>query len=195
MFRHCYGVKLTELHVDDWTIAKLLGHKGVKSVQYYRKMSNQRLADETREVRNLMSQIILAIWTDGEKNMSKYDKMLELNKRKSEEKVERAVLTIRTMVLEREKVSVPALMQKTGLSRGFFYKNPIVRGEIDAAMEQQAGMVDPRRNIISQAMEAEMNLLRQQLQKLKSENENLIKENQKLKKALSKKELNPIKQI
>lgn len=37
--------------------------------------------------------------------MSKYDKMLELNKRKSEEKVERAVLTIRTMVLEREKVS------------------------------------------------------------------------------------------
>ena len=122
--------------------------------------------------------------------MSKYDKMLELNKRKSEEKVERAVLTIRTMVLEREKVSVPALMQKTGLSRGFFYKNPIV-----AAMEQQAGMVDPRRNIISQAMEAEMNLLRQQLQKLKSENENLIKENQKLKKALSKKELNLIKQI
>ena len=53
--------------------------------------------------------------------MSKYDKMLELNKRKSEEKVERAVLTIRTMVLEREKVSVPALMQKTGLSRGCFY--------------------------------------------------------------------------
>lgn len=87
------------------------------------------------------------------------------------------------------------IMQKTGLSRGFFYKNPIVRGEIDAAMEQQAGMVDPRRNIISQAMEAEMNLLRQQLQKLKSENENLIKENQKLKKALSKKELNLIKQL
>ena len=32
----------------------------MRSVQYYRKMSNQRLADETREVRNLMSQIILA---------------------------------------------------------------------------------------------------------------------------------------
>lgn len=127
--------------------------------------------------------------------MSKYDKMLELNKRKSEEKVERAVLTIRTMVLEREKVSVPALMQKTGLSRGFFYKNLIVRGEVDAAMEQQAGMVDPRRNIISQAMETEMYLLQQQIQKLKSENENLKKENQKLKKALSKRELNLIKQL
>ena len=78
--------------------------------------------------------------------MSKYDKMLELNKRKSEEKVERAVLVIRTMVLEKEKVSVPALMQKTGLSRGFFYKNPIVRSEIDAAMEQQVGMVGSRKH-------------------------------------------------
>jgi len=76
--------------------------------------------------------------------MNKYDKMLELNKRKSEEKVERAILAIRTMVLEKEKVSVPALMQKTGLSRGFFYKNPIVRSEIDAAMEQQAGMVEEK---------------------------------------------------
>ena len=36
--------------------------------------------------------------------MSKYDKMLELNKRKSERKKwEWAVLTIRTMVLERRK--------------------------------------------------------------------------------------------
>ena len=59
--------------------------------------------------------------------MNKYDKMLELNKRKSEEKVERAILAIRTMVLEKEKVSVPALMQKTGLSRGFFYKNETVQ--------------------------------------------------------------------
>ena len=156
-------------------------------------ISGWQMKQEKLEI--LCHRLYWQVWTDGEKNMSKYDKMLELNKRKSEEKVERAVLTIRTMVLEREKVSVPALMQKTGLSRGFFYKNPIVRGEIDAAMEQQAGMVDPRRNIISQAMEAEMNLLRQQLQKLKSENENLIKENQKLKKALSKKELNLIKQI
>ena len=66
--------------------------------------------------------------------MNKYDKMLELNKRKSEEKVERAILAIRTMVLEKEKVSVPALMQKTGLSRGFFYKNETVRKEMDLSL-------------------------------------------------------------
>ena len=59
MFRHCYGAKLTELHLDDWTIAKLLGHKSVRSVKHYRKMSNQLLADETRQARRRLSDIIL----------------------------------------------------------------------------------------------------------------------------------------
>ena len=130
-----------------------------------------------------------------ERNMNKYDKMLELNKKKSEEKVTSAVNTIREMVVEKEKVSIPKLMKKTGLSRGFFYKNPIVRSEIDRALEQQAGMIDPRRTIIDQAMEREMELLQQQVRKLKYENENLKKENEKLKKALARKELNLIKQL
>ena len=54
-----------ELHLDDWTIARLLGHKRLNNVQHYRKMSNQRMADETREVRQMMSDIIymsLAGW-------------------------------------------------------------------------------------------------------------------------------------
>lgn len=59
-FRHYYGVKLTEMHLDDWTIARLLGHKRLGNVQHYRKMSNQRMADETREIRKIMSDIIYA---------------------------------------------------------------------------------------------------------------------------------------
>lgn len=59
LYRHYYGVKLTEMHLDDWTIAKLLGHKDIRSVRYYRKMSNQRMADDTREYRNYLSQIML----------------------------------------------------------------------------------------------------------------------------------------
>ncbi len=39
MFRHVYGIRLTELHLDDWIIAKLLGHTSVKNVKFYRKMS------------------------------------------------------------------------------------------------------------------------------------------------------------
>lgn len=59
MYRHYYGVKLTEMHLDDWTIARLLGHSSVHSVKYYRKMSNQILADETRKARQRLSRIIL----------------------------------------------------------------------------------------------------------------------------------------
>jgi integrase len=58
LYRHYYGVKLTELHIDDWTLAKLLGHTRLSSVQHYRKMSNQLMADETRAVRAMMSKII-----------------------------------------------------------------------------------------------------------------------------------------
>lgn len=60
MFRRSYGVKLTELHLDDWTIAKLLGHQNVNSVKHYRKMSNQILADETRKAREQQTRILLA---------------------------------------------------------------------------------------------------------------------------------------
>lgn len=60
MFRRSYGAKLTELHLDDWTIAKLLGHKGVSAVQHYRRMGNQMLADETRRAREEQTRILLA---------------------------------------------------------------------------------------------------------------------------------------
>ena len=59
MYRHYYCVKLAELHLDDWTLAKLLGHSSVRNVKYYRKMSNQVLADDTRHARDRLSQIIL----------------------------------------------------------------------------------------------------------------------------------------
>lgn len=61
MYRHMYGVKLTEMHLDDWTIARLLGHNSLVNVKYYRKMSNQTLADETRQARHQMSLKILKI--------------------------------------------------------------------------------------------------------------------------------------
>ena len=59
LYRHTYGVKLAEMHLDDWTIARLLGHSSVKNAKYYRKMSAQTLADETRKARDILSKIIL----------------------------------------------------------------------------------------------------------------------------------------
>ena len=118
--------------------------------------------------------------------MSKYDKMLEVNHKQSVEKIQRAKLAIQEMIEEEDKVTVPKLIQKTGLSRGFFYKNPIVRTEINQALEQQAGTIDPRRNILDKAMGGRIELLEQQIRELKQENEELRKENRKLRKGVGK---------
>ena len=71
-------------------------------------------ADETREIRAEMSRM--------GKSMSKYGKMLEVNHEQSLEKIQRAKLTILEMIEEEDKVTVPKLMQKTGLSRVFFIR-------------------------------------------------------------------------
>ena len=54
IWRHCYGKRLTELHVDDVTIAKLLGHANTSSLRFYRKVGDQMMADETRAMRKAM---------------------------------------------------------------------------------------------------------------------------------------------
>ena len=135
------------------------------------------------------------VWTDGEKNMSKYDKMIEENQRKSKEKIELALQAIQDMLANKERISVPKLMKKTGLSRGFFYKNPTVRDTLNQAVEQQAGMIDPRREILNMAMEKQIELLNQKVAALSRENKELKRKNEKLQKALRKQDLNFIKNL
>jgi hypothetical protein len=132
---------------------------------------------------------------DGEKNMNKYDKMIEENQRKSKEKICLAQQTIHDMVTNKERITVPKLMKKTGLSRGFFYKNPTVRDLMNQAVEEQAGMIDPRREILNMAMEKQIDLLNQKIAALTRENSELKKKNEKLQKALKKQDLNFIKNL
>lgn len=127
--------------------------------------------------------------------MSKYDKMIALNKKISEEKIDKAKKEIYKMLDEGEKVTVPKLMKKTGLSRGFFYKNLAVRKEIDRAMEQQVGMVDPKRYIGDMVLRSRIELLEEQNRELKRENEELKKEKKRLEKALDKKDLSLVKNL
>ena len=124
--------------------------------------------------------------------MNKYDKMIEENQRKSKEKICLAQQTIHDMVTNKERITVPKLMKKTGLSRGFFYKNPTVRDLMNQAVEEQAGMIDPRREILNMAMEKQIDLLNQKIAALTSE---LKKKNEKLQKALKKQDLNFIKNL
>lgn len=119
--------------------------------------------------------------------MSKYEKMLAINKKASDEKIERARKVIFELMDEKEKVTVPKLMEKTGLSRGFFYKNPVVRQIVERAVEQQAGMSHPRKNILDMAMNSEIAALNKQVKILQNEKDELQKQNEKLIKALERK--------
>ena len=127
--------------------------------------------------------------------MSKYDKMVEENQKKSKEKIAAARYAIRDMLEDQERISVPKLMKRTGLSRGFFYKNPVIREEMNRAVEQQAGMIDPRREILNVALEQQNELLQRQVQELKRENADLKKTVEKLQKALKKQDLSFIKKF
>lgn len=42
IWRHCYGKRLTEMHVDDVTIAKLLGHANTSNLKHYRKVGDAK---------------------------------------------------------------------------------------------------------------------------------------------------------
>lgn len=116
--------------------------------------------------------------------MQKYEKMIALNREISDQKIKLAKETIWRMLDEGDKITIPKLMVKTGLSRGFFYKNPAVRQELDRAQEQQAGMPDPRRGILELAMDNEMSLMQEQLLSLQRENAALQKEIERLQKGL-----------
>lgn len=61
LFRHCYGMKLVELNLDDAAIAHLLGHRGVNTVYRYRRASGKLMVKETEELRKTMDEILSEI--------------------------------------------------------------------------------------------------------------------------------------
>lgn len=83
IFRHCYGVKLTEDYVEDRIIAQLLGHTNTDSVHFYRRIGNKVMAAETREVRRKMDEILLNIlkeWEGYEDIAAEYSQKTNQNK-------------------------------------------------------------------------------------------------------------------
>ena len=142
-------------------------------------------------------------------NMSKYDKMVECNRRVSVEKINLARITILEMVEEGERVTVPKLMVQTGLSRGFFYKNPEVRSRLDAAV--QSPNVSCRRiwseskdskNDNTEALQMDImeykvrnRSLSQENEELRGQIEELKVQVEKLKSRIKKKELSMLKKL
>lgn len=129
--------------------------------------------------------------------MSKYSKMVEKNKISSKEKIDRAIRTIKEMVDKEEPLLVCDMVKRTGLSRAFFYKNPEVSSYLSEARKKQEGKVFHHRKkvILDYAVEQQNELIKKEFEKSKRKNEELRAENERLKKALRKKDLDFIKQI
>lgn len=129
--------------------------------------------------------------------MTKYDRMVATNKATSTAKIAKAKAEISKMVSENIQVTVGELVKRTGLSRGFFYKNEEVSRALENARDLQDGkaLTKPQKVILDKAMDRQLQVLQQQIEKLKSENSSLSKKNQDLQKALNKKDLNFIKNL
>lgn len=106
----------------------------------------------------------------------KYDRMVAITQEESKQKIQLAQDTIAIMLSGREKITVAELVKRTGLSRGFFYKNEIIRAKLDKAVDEQK-KVPP---IIMQK-DSDAQRVGEELSKLQKINEELEKQNEVLK--------------
>ena len=134
----------------------------------------------------------------------KYDKMIAVNRAESEKKVEKAIQAIEDMKSRGVQVSVTELTRCTGLSRGFFYKNMLVRQKLDEVTKQfsQTARNQFVRDNKLQAIREDFVKSEAENQRLKLENAKLAqrctdlqKEVDALKKRLDRKEIALLKKI
>lgn len=121
----------------------------------------------------------------GNKKM-KYDRMVDINRKKSESNVQIVKQEIQRMLDRKEKVTVTALERYTGFSYSFFYKNEKVKNAIKAAQLEQGECYNPKKVIFDMALESKVESLKTSIWKLKRQNKDLTNENQKLKEDLRK---------
>ena len=146
---------------------------------------------------------------DGARNMNKYDTMLAVNKKRNKRKMDTAKKEIYKMLENGEKVTVTKLIEQTGLSRGFFYKNVQVRQKLEEAIKQprriDVQQPSEERNAADynfQELKKDFNSCQSENQRLKAENEQLLqkcsilqKEVDTLKKRLDRKEIALLKKL
>lgn len=138
-----------------------------------------------------------------------YEKMIAVNRIESEQKIKLATMAIEQLIERGEYPSVTLLVKKTGLSRGFFYKNPEVRSRLDVAV--QSPNVSCRRiwseskdskNDNTEALQMDImeykvrnRSLSQENEELRGQIEELKVQVEKLKSRIKKKELSMLKKL
>ena len=133
----------------------------------------------------------------------KYDKMIEITQAESQRKMEIAKKAISGMLDNMERITVAVLVKRTGLSRGFFYKNQMVRRELDDAIHRQEAIFKNQHPVImDKELENTMVDLKLELLRAKTQNEELAKSNEqlrqqveKLQKQLGRKEISLLKRL
>ena len=110
----------------------------------------------------------------------KYDKMIAVNKAESEKKVEKAIQAIEDMRSRGIQVSVTELTRCTGLSRGFFYKNILVRQKLDEATKQFLPIREGQTVRNQFVRDNKLQAIREDFGKSEAENQRLKLENAKL---------------
>ena len=139
----------------------------------------------------------------------KYDKMIAVNKAESDKKVEKAIQAIEDMRSRGVQVSVTELTRCTGLSRGFFYKNMLVRQKLNEVTKQFSPIREGQtarnqfvRDNKLQAIRKDFGKSEAENQRLKLENAQLAqrctdlqKEVDALKKRLDRKEISLLKKL
>ena len=133
----------------------------------------------------------------------KYDKMIEITQAESQRKMEIAKKAISGMLDNMERITGAELVKRTGLSRGFFYKNQMVRRELDDAIHRQEAIFKNQHPVImDKELENTMVDLKLELLRAKTQNEELAKSNEqlrqqveKLQKQLGRKEISLLKRL
>ena len=100
----------------------------------------------------------------------KYDKIVAISQEKSKVKAEIAKQEIQNMLDRKEKVTMAALIRKTGFSKTLFYRNIEVRTALDKAYREQGACYNPKQIIVDKVMEEKLNTLKIAVTKLKKEN-------------------------
>ena len=110
----------------------------------------------------------------------KYDKMIAVNRAESEKKVEKAIQAIEDMKSRGVQVSVTELTRCTGLSRGFFYKNMLVRQKLDEVTKQFSQIREGQTERNQFVRDNKLQAIREDFVKSEAENQRLKLENAKL---------------
>lgn len=109
-----------------------------------------------------------------------YDRMIAVNREKSEEKIRRAFQAIEAMSSSSAKISVTELVKWTGLSRGFFYNNTQVRQKLLEAAGQPRVLKSWSFQECDRTGSEELEKLKKEMMNSREENQRLIAERDQL---------------